>query len=71
MAGAGAPGRDSLRRQPGAVRPHHLTYTEAALRARRVALAGALVAERTRRKPSSPFNRLLLQRVRMALPAWA
>jgi hypothetical protein len=49
----------------------HLTFTEAALRARRVALAGALVAERTRRKPSSPFNRLLLQRVRMALPAWA
>ena len=41
----------------------HLTFTEAALRARSARLARALVAERTARKPASRFNRLLLQRL--------
>jgi hypothetical protein len=41
----------------------HLTFTEAALRARKARLAGALVAERVAEKPASPFNRLLLQRL--------
>ena len=41
----------------------HLTFTEAALRARKERLARALVAERTARKPASQLNRLLLQRL--------
>ena len=41
----------------------HLTFTEAALRARKARLAGALVAERVAEKPASQFNRLLLQRL--------
>lgn len=48
----------------------HLTFTEAALRARSAALARALVNERKAQKPSSNFNRLLVQRLR-ALPAAA
>lgn len=42
----------------------HLTFTEAALRARKARLAGALVAERTARKPASRLNRLLQWRLR-------
>jgi tetratricopeptide (TPR) repeat protein len=42
----------------------HLTFTEAALRARKARLAGALVAERVAEKPASQLNRLLLQRLR-------
>jgi len=41
----------------------HLTFTEAALRARRANLARALVAERTAQKPASRFNRLLQRRL--------
>jgi hypothetical protein len=41
----------------------HLTFTEAALRARKARLARALVAERTAQKPSSRINRLLQQRL--------
>lgn len=41
----------------------HLTLVEAALRAGRVRLARALVAERTQLKPSSPFNWQLSARV--------
>jgi len=37
----------------------HLTLTEAAVRARQAWFAGALVAERTARKPASRLNRLL------------
>ncbi len=43
----------------------HLTFTEAALRARKARLAGALVAERVAEKPTSQLNRLLLQRLRI------
>src|SRR5215831_17435379 len=46
----------------------HLTFTEAALRARRARLARALVAERTAQKPASRLNRLLQQRLAMILP---
>jgi tetratricopeptide (TPR) repeat protein len=42
----------------------HLTFTEAALRARQARLGHALVAQRTARKPSSRFNRLLERRLR-------
>jgi tetratricopeptide (TPR) repeat protein len=49
----------------------HLTFTEAALRARKAPLARALVAERTAQKPASRFNRLLQQRLRMMVPAVA
>jgi hypothetical protein len=49
----------------------HLTFTEAALRARKARLASSLVAERATRKPTSPLNRLLMQRVRMTVPAMA
>jgi tetratricopeptide (TPR) repeat protein len=42
----------------------HLTLTEAALRARRAPLARSLVAERSARKPTSRFNRLLQRRLR-------
>jgi hypothetical protein len=41
----------------------HLTYTEAALRARKRSLARALVAERTEQKPASRLNRMLQRRV--------
>jgi tetratricopeptide (TPR) repeat protein len=41
----------------------HLTFTEAALRARKARLARALVAERTAQKPASKLNRLLQQRL--------
>jgi hypothetical protein len=40
----------------------HLTFTEAALRARKARLARSLVAERSVRKPASRFNRLLQRR---------
>jgi hypothetical protein len=43
----------------------HLTFTEAALRARKQHLARALVAERTARKPASLLNRLLQRRLGM------
>ena len=49
----------------------HLTFTEAALRARKGRLASALVAERAALKPASRFNRLLQQRLRMIVPAMA
>ena len=49
----------------------HLTYTEAALRARKARLARALIAERAARKPASRFNQRLLARVGMILPAMA
>jgi tetratricopeptide (TPR) repeat protein len=42
----------------------HLTFTEAALRARKERLARALVAERAAQKPSSRLNQLLQQRLR-------
>ena len=42
----------------------HLTLVEAALRGRRKALAQALAAERLDLKPSSPFNRQLVNRAR-------
>ena len=48
----------------------HLTFTEAALRARKARLAGALVAERVAEKPASRLNRLLQQRLR-TIPAMA
>jgi hypothetical protein len=41
----------------------HLTFTEAALRARRENLARALVSERSAQKPASRLNQLLQQRV--------
>jgi tetratricopeptide (TPR) repeat protein len=44
----------------------HLTFTEAALRAKRAELARALVAERTAQKPSSRFNRRLQRRLASA-----
>jgi tetratricopeptide (TPR) repeat protein len=47
----------------------HLTFTEAALRARKARLARALVAERAAQKPASRLNRLLQQRLRMIVPA--
>jgi tetratricopeptide (TPR) repeat protein len=47
----------------------HLTFTEAALRARKSRLARALVAERAAKKPASRLNRLLQQRLRMIVPA--
>jgi hypothetical protein len=49
----------------------HLTFTEAALRARRARLARALVAERAAQKPASRLNRLLQQRLRQVAPATA
>ena len=42
----------------------HLTFTEAALRARRKSLARSLVAERSAWKPASGVNRLLQNRLR-------
>jgi hypothetical protein len=41
----------------------HLTFTEAALRARKARLARALVAERSAQKPASRLNQLLQQRL--------
>jgi hypothetical protein len=49
----------------------HLTFTEAALRARSAPLARALVNERTAHRPSSRLNRLLAQRLGTILPAAA
>jgi hypothetical protein len=46
----------------------HLTFTEAALRARKAHLARALVAERAARKPASRFNRRLQHRLQ-TMPA--
>ena len=46
----------------------HLTFTEAALRARRDRLARALVTERAARKPASQLNRLLQQRLQTIVP---
>jgi hypothetical protein len=46
----------------------HLTFTEAALRARRERLARALVAERKAQKPASRLNQLLQQRLAMITP---
>ena len=43
----------------------HLTFTEAALRARKARLARALVAERAAQKPASRLNRLLQQRLQI------
>jgi hypothetical protein len=48
----------------------HLTFTEAALRARKARLAHALVAERAAKKPGR-LNRLLQQRLRKLVPAIA
>ena len=45
----------------------HLTFTEAALRARKARLARALVAERSAQKPASRLNRLLQRRVGLML----
>ena len=47
----------------------HLTFTEAAFRARIARLARALVAERTAQKPASRLNRWMRQRLRMLAPA--
>ena len=41
----------------------HLTFTEAALRARKGNLARALVAERTAQKPTSRLNQRFQQRL--------
>ena len=41
----------------------HLTFTEAAFRARKANLARALVAERTAQKPASRLNQVLQQRL--------
>ena len=49
----------------------HLTFTEAALHARKARLARALVAERTAKKPGSSLNQLLQQRLRKIVPAIA
>src|SRR6516225_8517301 len=49
----------------------HLTFTEAALRARKARLAHALVAERTAKKPGSRLNRWLQQRLQMMAPTFA
>ena len=46
----------------------HLTFTEAALRARRARLARALVAERAAKKPGSRLNWWLQQRLQMIAP---
>ena len=49
----------------------HLTFTEAALRARKDRLARALVAERAARRPTSQLNRMLQQRLQTIVPAIA
>jgi hypothetical protein len=49
----------------------HLTFTEAALGARKGGLARALVTERALRKPASRFNRLLQRRLQMIVPTSA
>jgi len=43
----------------------HLTFTEAALRARKALIARSLVAERSMRKPASGLNKLLQHRLRV------
>ena len=48
----------------------HLTFTEAALRARKARLARALVAERAAQKPASLLNQLLQQRL-LTMPTTA
>jgi tetratricopeptide (TPR) repeat protein len=48
----------------------HLTFTEAALRARKGRLARTLVAERAAQKPASLLNRLLQERL-LAMPTTA
>jgi hypothetical protein len=48
----------------------HLTFTEAAFRARKARLARALVAERAAQKPASRLNQLLQRRL-LALTAAA
>ena len=45
----------------------HLTFTEAALRARQAHLARTLVAEQAAQKPTSGLNQLLQQRLGMAI----
>jgi tetratricopeptide (TPR) repeat protein len=49
----------------------HLTFTEAALRARKARLARALVAQRAAQKPASRLNRLLQRRLGRMVPAMA
>jgi hypothetical protein len=49
----------------------HLTFTEAALRARQPRLASALMAERTAQKPASRLNARLQARLRTIAPAAA
>jgi tetratricopeptide (TPR) repeat protein len=49
----------------------HLTFTKAALRARKAHLAHALVAERAAKKPWSRLNRWLRQRLQLIAPAFA
>ena len=46
----------------------HLTFTEAALRARKDRLARALITERAARKPASQLNGLLQQRLHTIVP---
>ena len=46
----------------------HLTFTEAALRARKDRLARALISERATRKPASQLNGLLQQRLQTIVP---
>jgi tetratricopeptide (TPR) repeat protein len=46
----------------------HLTFTEAALRARKEHLARALVAERATQRPTSRLNQLLQRRLRLMAP---
>jgi len=46
----------------------HLTFTEAALRARKDRLARALITERAARKPASQLNGLLQQRLQTIVP---
>jgi hypothetical protein len=49
----------------------HLTFTEAALRARKARLAHALVAERAAKKPGNRLNQWLQQRLQLIGPAFA
>ena len=49
----------------------HLTFTEAALRARKLRLASVLVGERAAQKPTSRLNARLQARLRTIAPAAA
>ena len=49
----------------------HLTFTEAALRARKARLPHALVAERAAKKPGNRLNHWLQQRLQLIGPAFA